>query len=71
MNESSIWWGTIYAERNLTAMERESENQYKPGKLPDIPAVAWWQIGNDVKFDSMHYMTQQNIAKWKFGGTQF
>ena len=49
MNESSIWWGTIYAERNLTAMERESENQYKPGKLPDIPAVAWWQIGNDVK----------------------
>ena len=49
MNESSIWWGTIYAERNLTAMEKESENQYKPGKLPDIPAVAWWQIGNDVK----------------------
>ena len=48
MNQSSVFWGTIYGERNRTAMDLESPNIYKPGKHTAIPAVAWWQIGKDV-----------------------
>ena len=48
MNQSSVWWGTVYADRNLTALARESENMARPGKHSAIPAVAWWQIGDKV-----------------------
>ena len=48
MNESSVWWGTVYAEKNLTAVNSTYENEHKPGKHESIPAVAWWQIGNEV-----------------------
>ena len=48
MNQSSVWWGTVYAERNLTALMKENENSHRPGKHSAIPAVAWWQIGDKV-----------------------
>ena len=49
MNQSSIWWGTVYALKNNSAIDREHENSSKPGKHSEVPAVAWWQIGNEVK----------------------
>ena len=49
MNQSSVWWGTVFADKNTSAIDRERENMQKPGKLESIPAVAWWQIGNDVR----------------------
>ena len=48
MNQSSIWWWTIYAERNLTAIDKESSNMGKPGKPGAVPAVSWWQVGDSV-----------------------
>ena len=79
MNESSIWWGTVYGEMNKykpvnqqgcifanppdtplqheqllrtticrTAIDQERPHMNKPGKHTSIPAVAWWQIGNEV-----------------------
>ena len=48
MNTSSIFWGTVYAERNVTAMDLEHDNYHKPGKPGEIPAVSWWQLGDDV-----------------------
>ena len=48
MNQSSVWWDTVFSERNITAMAKEQENMYKPGKPAFIPNVAWWQLGNDV-----------------------
>ena len=54
MNESSVWWGTVYADKNMTAVEKESENEHKPGKHESIPAVAWWQIGNDVSSTNIY-----------------
>jgi len=48
MNQSSIWWGTVYAKRNLSAMAKEGDNMYKPGKPSQIANVAWWQIGDKV-----------------------
>ena len=50
MNESSIWWGTVYALKNNSAIARENDNSHKPGKHSEVPAVAWWQIGNEVTF---------------------
>ena len=50
MNESSIWWGTVYALKNNSAIAKENENSHKPGKHSEVPAVAWWQIGNEVIF---------------------
>jgi len=48
MNQSSVWWGCIYAKENRTAMDRESDDLYKPGKPSVVPAVAWWKVGKDV-----------------------
>merc|ERR1711936_28154 len=48
MNVSSIWWGTIFADRNLTAMQKEGGNVGRPGKPGAVPAVSWWQVGDDV-----------------------
>ena len=48
MNVSSIWWGTIFADRNLTAMQKEGGNMGRPGKPGAVPAVSWWQVGDDV-----------------------
>ena len=55
MNQSSVFWGTIYGERNRTAMDLESPNIYKPGKHTAIPAVAWWKIGKDVTGLKVYY----------------
>ena len=54
MNQSSIWWGTVYALKNNSAIDREHENSSKPGKHSEVPAVAWWQIGNEVKVLSFY-----------------
>ena len=48
MNQSSIWWYTIYADRNLTAIGQESDNMGRPGKPGAVPAVSWWQVGDSV-----------------------
>jgi len=48
MNQSSVWWGMVYAKQNLTAMEAERDDMYKPGRPTSIPAVSWWQVGDDV-----------------------
>ena len=29
MNQSSVWWGTVYADKNLTAIDNERENMQK------------------------------------------
>ena len=50
MNQSSVYWGTVFAEQNMTAKEREHDNMNKPGKPGMIPNVAWWQVGDDVSF---------------------
>jgi len=48
MNQSSIWWGTIYAERNRSAMDLEGGNMYADGRPSVVSAVSWWQLGDDV-----------------------
>jgi len=48
MNQSSVWWGTVFAKQNRTAMDRESGNMGKPGKPNVVPAVSWWLAGEDV-----------------------
>ena len=48
MNQSSIWWGTVYATRNLSAIAKEGpllHDMYQPGS---VPAVSWWQVGDEV-----------------------
>ena len=50
MNQSSVFWGTVYAKRNLTAMAAENDNLHGNGKYQSIPAVSWWQVGNDVSY---------------------
>ena len=58
MNESSIWWGTVYALKNNSAIAKENDNSHKPGKHSEVPAVAWWQIGNEVTF---RFFVSKNI----------
>jgi len=48
MNQSSVWWGTVFAKQNRTAMDREHDNMGKPGKPNVVPAVSWWLVGDDV-----------------------
>ena len=50
MNQSSVFWGTIFAERNVSALMAEAGNIYGNDKFASIPAVSWWQVGNDVNF---------------------
>merc|ERR1719402_194110 len=48
MNQSSVWWGTVFATRNLSAIAKEGpllHDMYQPGS---VPAVAWWQVGDEV-----------------------
>ena len=50
MNQSSVWWGTVFATQNLSAIEntgpvREDIGHTRPGS---VPAVAWWQVGREV-----------------------
>jgi len=48
MNQSSVWWGCIYAKHNNTAYDRESDDLYAPGRPSGVPAVAWWKVGDEV-----------------------
>ena len=48
MNQSSIWWGTIYAERNRSAMDLEGDNMYGHDRPSAVSAVSWWQLGDEV-----------------------
>jgi len=48
MNQSSVWWGTVFAQQNRTAMEKEHDNMNKPGKTGVVPAVSWWKAGDQV-----------------------
>jgi len=48
MNQSSVWWGCIYADHNLTAQDVEGSNMYAPGKPSGVPAVSWWKVGKEV-----------------------
>ncbi len=75
MNQSSVWWGTVYADKNLDAVEKEFENEHKPGKHESIPAVAWWEIGNDVwalctNFFKMYLIIENFPRLWPQLNTQ-
>jgi len=48
MNQSSVYWGCIYADQNRTAIDKEGSNMYADGKPSMVPAVAWWKVGNEV-----------------------
>merc|ERR1711963_201215 len=48
MNQSSVYWGCIYASQNQTAIEKEIQNMYKPGKSSMVPNVAWWRVGKEA-----------------------
>ena len=91
MNESSIWWGTVYGEMNKytpvnqgcifakytplqhkqllrtticrTAIDQERPHMNKPGKHTSIPAVAWWQIGNEVSLCQQFCIVYQLTAQ--------
>ena len=95
MNESSIWWGTVYGEMNKytpvsqgcilanpsekytplqhkqllrtticrTAIDQERPHMNKPGKHTSIPAVAWWQIGNEVSLCQQFCLVYQLTAQ--------
>ena len=65
MNQSSVWWGTVYADQNLTAKETESSNMNQAGKPGMIPNVAWWQLDNDVlattEYDGGYIVDVHNV----------
>ena len=50
MNQSSVWWHTLFGRQNLTAQvinddELDDIDDMRPGS---VPAVAWWQVGQEV-----------------------
>ena len=50
MNQSSVWWHTLYGRQNLTSQAENGPlldeiGQTRPGA---VPAVSWWQVGQEV-----------------------
>ena len=45
MNKSSVWFGTTYAEFNITAREAEKDDMNDPERPSHLPTVAWWKLG--------------------------
>ena len=48
MNHTSVWWSTVYATQNRTAIEYYHDAMGSPDHTGAVPAVSWWKVGDDV-----------------------